>query len=266
MTPTRSILIILILVVLGLVAIVIEHPSVRSMLRRAIVGKNYYLEARARFGYVVESPGDTAIVRFVFAGPPSDTRIAEAPYGETPVFFEQVVLAVDSTELAFVWPGREHGDCRLHAGRYSTWEGRCVNPTGVSKAIGIGLEKPPDLGRTLEPTNVDVQIIDRALGILSSTDKWHKADERICTGDRQVDRWSLFCALYQASLDVTGAYLHRRPAMRAVREAILDATPGDRYAHIVRDYNNRPDVTLSDVRSRLSEGRAAVFPTATSRP
>lgn len=266
MTPRRSILLILIVVVVGPAAAVILIPGIRSSVRRAVVGKNYYREARIEFGHVVDALGDTAFVRFAFTGPPSDTRIAEAPYGETPVFFEQVTLSQDSTELAFVWPGRRHSDCRLVEVGSSAWAGRCADSTGSTVAVRIGLDQLPDFGRALEPAQADVQIIDRALEILASTGKWHQQDERICTGDRQTGRWSLFCALFQASLDVAGEYLHRRPAIRAVREAIVEATPGYRYAHILRDYNNRSDVTLADIHARLIEARAGVSPTATSRP
>lgn len=44
-------------------------------------------------------------------------------------------------------------------------------------------------------------------------------------------RRSLFCALHQASVDVTGEYDHRRPAMQEVRFALEDATGGRAFEH-----------------------------------
>src|SRR5579864_5301738 len=66
----------------------------------------------------------------------------------------------------------------------------------------------------------DLKIIQKADSILSDSTKWNKQDDRQCTDDIATGKYSLFCALYKASIDVTGKYIHRRAAMQAVRFAV----------------------------------------------
>ncbi|MFZ2031701.1 MAG: hypothetical protein WAU68_15420, partial [Vitreimonas sp.] len=66
------------------------------------------------------------------------------------------------------------------------------------------------------------------------------------------------CALQRASMNVLGTYEHRRTALQEVRFAVEEASVGRRYDHRLRDYNNDPVTTLSDVRHVLEIARSRV--------
>jgi hypothetical protein len=76
--------------------------------------------------------------------------------------------------------------------------------------------------------------------LLNQGSNWNPVDNRICDVSDYPYRWSLFCALHQASIDVDGEYRHLRPALEAVREAIKEASKGKNYAHDLRDLTMRP--------------------------
>ena len=59
--------------------------------------------------------------------------------------------------------------------------------------------------------------------------------------------------MHQASLDVTGGFHHRRPALEAVRGIVDERSAGRNYAHRLQDYNNDPSTTLADVKSLFAE-------------
>jgi hypothetical protein len=57
-------------------------------------------------------------------------------------------------------------------------------------------------------------------------------------------RQSLFCALYIATIEVTGDYAHFRPAIDAIRQSIHGS-----YRHPLVDFNNAPGRTLTEILS-----------------
>ena len=71
--------------------------------------------------------------------------------------------------------------------------------------------------RNLVFDSADLRIIQRADSILSSPLIWNKQDDRECSDDISAGKYSLYCALYKASIDITGVYIHRRAAMQIVR-------------------------------------------------
>ena len=99
-------------------------------------------------------------------------------------------------------------------------------------------------------TETDVRILERAADILASEAVWDRHDTRQCAP--KPTRWSLFCALQQASIEIAGAYDHRRVALQEVRFAIEDLTNGKEYEHRLMDFNNEPERTFADVRKVLS--------------
>lgn len=110
--------------------------------------------------------------------------------------------------------------------------------------------------QVLPATPDDIKIIDRALELLSSQSIWNKNDNRICPPN--PNKWSLFCALTQATVEVSGGVHYRQPAHEKVRE-VLNEVGGDRVkTHRLMDYNNHPDTTLQDVRNLLIEARARI--------
>jgi hypothetical protein len=108
----------------------------------------------------------------------------------------------------------------------------------------------------LPATPDDIKIMDRALELLSSQDIWNKNDNRICPPN--PNQWSLFCALTQATVEVSGGVHYRQPAHEKVRE-VLNEVGGNRVkTHRLMDYNNHPDTTLDDVRNLLINARARI--------
>src|SRR5262249_55425818 len=98
-------------------------------------------------------------------------------------------------------------------------------------------------------TQIDLDVLRKADAILADESKWNRQCERRYEKDAKT--WSLFTALYQASLDVTGKYEHRRPALEEVRKTVDGLTAGKDYAHRLRDYNNDPDTKFADIKSVL---------------
>jgi hypothetical protein len=108
----------------------------------------------------------------------------------------------------------------------------------------------------LPPTPDDIKILDRALDILSSKSIWNKNDNRLCPPN--PEKWSLFCALTQATVEVSGGVHYRQPAHEKVRE-VLNEVGGNRVkTHRLMDYNNHPDTTFEDVRNLLIEARKRI--------
>ncbi|MEQ1619150.1 MAG: hypothetical protein ABL883_12505 [Terricaulis sp.] len=102
----------------------------------------------------------------------------------------------------------------------------------------------------------DVAILDRATTILSSEANWDRADDRQCRADD--GKFSLFCALQQASVETLGGYQHRRVALQEVRFALEEATIGRAYEHRLRDFNNDPATTLADVHAVIAVARGRI--------
>lgn len=100
---------------------------------------------------------------------------------------------------------------------------------------------------------LDRRIIERADAILASDAVWNRADNRECPA--AATTWSIYCALERATIEVTGGFHHRRPALELVRQIIEDRTKDRNYNHRLMDYNNDPSTHLGDVRSLFAEAR-----------
>lgn len=107
--------------------------------------------------------------------------------------------------------------------------------------------------RQLPPTADDIRIIDRAIALLDSEKVWNKQDDRKCPSD--ASKWSVFCAMMQATTEVSGGVHYRQPAMQALRE-VINEVGGTRVGkHRLMDYNNHPDTTLDDIHALLMKAR-----------
>jgi len=106
--------------------------------------------------------------------------------------------------------------------------------------------------RQLVFDSIDLRIIQRADVILADTSKWHKNDDRVCEDDIANGRFSLFCALYKASVDITGEYVHRRPCMQQVRFILEKYENGRVKEHRLMDWNNHPDTKFEEVKQLLA--------------
>lgn len=100
----------------------------------------------------------------------------------------------------------------------------------------------------LPPTASDIKIIERALNLLSGDATWNRQDTRKCPPDPKA--WSLFCALQQATTEISGGVHYRQPALQAVREEV-DRVYDKVSKHRLMEYNNSPATSLGDVRAVL---------------
>lgn len=110
--------------------------------------------------------------------------------------------------------------------------------------------------RPLPANEHDPAILERTIELLASEDVWSRQDTRQCPAGQ--GKLSLYCALRQASIEVTGGFEHRAAALQEVRYAIDRARPEADYAHRLRDYNNDPGVSLADVHAMLEEALEAL--------
>ena len=99
----------------------------------------------------------------------------------------------------------------------------------------------------------DLKIIQRADSILYDQSVWNKDDDRECEDDIAAGKLSLFCALYKASIDITGVYVHRRASMQIVRFTLEKYEKGRVINHRLMDWNNHPETTFEEVKRVLKE-------------
>jgi hypothetical protein len=104
------------------------------------------------------------------------------------------------------------------------------------------------------PNELDREIVRRAAAILSTDAVWNRADNRKCAAN--ATSWSIYCAMEKATIEVTGGFHHRRPALEAVRKIVEKRTEGRNYHHRLMDYNNDRSTTLADVQSLFKEALA----------
>ena len=101
--------------------------------------------------------------------------------------------------------------------------------------------------------SIDLKILKRANFILSEESRWNKQDDRQCDDDIANEKYSLFCVLYKASMDITGEYIHRRPAIQIVRFTLEKYENGRVENHRLMDWNNHADTTFEEVKIILKE-------------
>lgn len=109
------------------------------------------------------------------------------------------------------------------------------------------------VNRPLPANEYDIAILDRTIGILGNEQQWSKSGDRECESD--LPPFNLYCALRQASIDLTGEFHHRSAALQQVRYAIERQRPEADYAHRLMDYNNDPATSYEDVLFVLQAAR-----------
>ena len=82
----------------------------------------------------------------------------------------------------------------------------------------------------------DLEILQRTKEILSDESKWNNDDDRMCNDNDT--KWSLFCALKKATIEILGEYDHRRVALMEVRWIIHKLMEGEYFKHRLMDFNN----------------------------
>ncbi len=111
--------------------------------------------------------------------------------------------------------------------------------------------------RQIRPDSDDLAILDRAIALLPSLDRWNKNDNRECLSG--AASLSLFCALMQATTEIAGGVHYRQPAMQAVREELNLVDRSRINTHRIMDYNNHPATTLEEVHALLRRAKLRVL-------
>jgi len=129
----------------------------------------------------------------------------------------------------------------------------------MAEADSAGASIPGEVSEARPPvTETDLRIVRRAREILNTPAKWNRADTRDCPPG--AGTLSLYCALEQATREVTGTFGHRDAAMQESRFVIDDIAPNaPYYTHRLMHFNNDPATTFFDVQKffRLLEERIA---------
>src|SRR5208282_1436271 len=113
-----------------------------------------------------------------------------------------------------------------------------------------------DTAREVPPNGLDREIVQHAAAIITSDAVWNRADNRKCAPTATT--WSIYCAEQRATIEVTGGFHHRRPALELVRQIVEERSKGKSYTHRLIDYNNYPTTRLEDVRSLFAEAIARI--------
>lgn len=151
----------------------------------------------------------------------------------------------DSVEVEIYSDGT--GVIRTYAGWY---------PVSAFSASDGTVRFRVDTTAQVSPNALDRRIIQRAAAILGADSVWNRADNRTCPASAHT--WSIYCAVQLATIEVAGAFHHRRPAAEVVRIVIEERTRGRHYSHRLMDYNNDTSTTLADVRSLFAEAIARI--------
>jgi hypothetical protein len=166
--------------------------------------------------------------------------IVYAPYGISPTTFTEVKQ--QKNQLTFRWKVNQLSYLCLLVKQDSTaYKGTCTCDGEQPIQLIIRQFTKDDAimqGDSLHASMKDIAVLDRALSLLNNGSNWKRFDNRICDNSSYPYKWSLFCVLHQASIDVDSEYRHLRPANQAVRQAIDEITSGKKYAHLLQDYNN----------------------------
>ena len=133
----------------------------------------------------------------------------------------------------------------------------CLSAVLFLSVVAQAQQSVPDDPEANPPvTKVDLKIVRRASKLLDSPSKWNRADNRKCPAGAKT--LSIYCALEQATKELTGGFEHRGAAMQQSRFVIDDIAPNAKsYAHRLMDYNNDPTTKFSDLQKffRLLEER-----------
>lgn len=119
----------------------------------------------------------------------------------------------------------------------------CVPAAAAPIAPPIVVDAGDDLDPRIEPS--DLAVIKRARQLLANPALWNRADTRECPP--AATRFSLYCALQRAEIEVHGKTAHRGAALQQARFAVDRLTAGRRYQHRLMEYNNDPRTRFEDL-------------------
>lgn len=128
-----------------------------------------------------------------------------------------------------------------------------------SKGYEITIKENVNENRDLVFDTTDLLIIQAANSILADELIWHQQDDRSCSDDVANGKYSLFCALYKASIDITGEYVHRRACIQQIRFTLEKYEQGRVINHRLMDWNNHPETTFDEVKKVLKESEEIII-------
>ena len=197
-----------------------------------------------RYGFYTEPSGQVTMGRYYFIDDGNSLRVRLVAFGETAVELPVRDYDRDDGTLELGWDGKPDRRCRLDRQNDALFLGNCIeNLTVMPIAIRVVDEYDVEWQGTYFPvSDVDLAIVEKTIQILEAQDQRNVNGDRICDDDSASNRFSVFCALYVSSIEITGVYRHRRPAMQAVRGGLQARFPGN-YAHMLRDINNNTSIT-----------------------
>ena len=89
---------------------------------------------------------------------------------------------------------------------------KVAQPISLSRQNSTSADSPD---ANLPVTQNDVRIVRRARDLLNSPAKWKRADNRQCPANEST--YSLYCALEQATKEISGEFEHRWASWRSQR-------------------------------------------------
>lgn len=92
----------------------------------------------------------------------------------------------------------------------------------------------------------DLQVVDRALAILNSTDKWNRHETQQCAADART--FGIYCTLKKALEDVTGQFDEESVVLKDAR-AVVDFVATKQYGARLVNYNNDPATSFDDIQA-----------------
>jgi len=178
--------------------------------------------------------------RWMIGDMPAETWagvMATPSTGRTPIELEHSIYNEGILRTQFGW-FRVHG----------VQENEDYTRDHGSSRLGFRLEAE------VPANDMDIAILRRAKALLANVQDWDRADDRRCTPGKPG--LSLYCAMRKASIDASGGFHHRRPALQIVRQLVEERSAGRDYAHRLRDYNNDPRTRLADIQMLFDEAIA----------
>lgn len=197
-----------------------------------------------RYGFYTEPSGRVTMGRYYFIDDGSNLRVRLVAFGKTAVELPVRKYDRERGALELGWDGKPDRRCRLDRQNDALYLGNCTEHLSVMPiAIRVANEYDAEWQGTYFPvSDVDLAIVEKTKQILEAQDQRNVNGDRNCDDDSESKRFSVFCALYVASIEIAGVYRHRRPAIHAVRDGLRARFPGD-YAHMLRDINNNTSIS-----------------------
>lgn len=178
-----------------------------------------------------------------------------------PRFYVILLMGIGLVSLlAFTlrWLWRQRGYRAPSAGRKALVGAVGIGCVALATLLEGGIEllwhERPNQPATAE----DLRIIDRADALLKDEASWNRNDDKNCEDDKSAQKWSLYCALETACIEVIGHYEHTRVALQEARFAVEAATEAKPYAGRLMGFNNEPGTRFADVKQVLKTARDRV--------